>query len=53
LHDAVKRQWLEVCAEAAITDDPQRLAELTNEIIAILRAEQQRLEKQQKSHTAA
>lgn len=40
-----KSRWIDVCAEVAICDDPERLAKLATEIMAILRAEQQRLEK--------
>lgn len=39
-----KSRWIDVCAEVAICDDPERLAKLATEIMAILRAEHQRLE---------
>jgi len=39
-----KKQWLELCAEAAICDDLARLVELGAEILALLREEQLRLE---------
>lgn len=41
-----KRRWLDVCAEAAICDDSERLTQLANEINAILSEEEQRLESQ-------
>ena len=39
-----KARWLELCAEAAICEDPSRLAGLTAEITTILQEEQLRLE---------
>jgi len=39
-----KERWLDVCAEAAICDDPKRLAELISEIASILEEEVLRLE---------
>jgi len=40
----VKSRWLDVCAEAAICDNAQRLAQLATEIIAILHKEERLLE---------
>jgi hypothetical protein len=50
-----KERWLDVCSEAAICDDPERLKQLTTEIDAILREEKERLETTPpfKKHTAA
>jgi hypothetical protein len=39
-----KRRWLDVCAEAAICDDSERLNELACEINEILSEEEQGLE---------
>ena len=39
-----KKQWLEVCAKAAICEDPARLVELGAEIMVLLHEEQLRLE---------
>lgn len=41
-HD--RRRWLELCVEAAICEDPERLVELAGEIMTILHEEQRRLE---------
>ena len=41
---STKARWLEVCAEAAICEDSERLGELAAEIITILHEEEQRLE---------
>jgi len=41
-----KRRWLDVCAEAAICDDSERLNELACEINEILSEEERRLEPQ-------
>ena len=38
-----KARWLELCAEAAICDDPDRLAAITKQIVAILQFEKVRL----------
>lgn len=38
-----KQRWLDVCAEAAICDDPKRLQELASQINALLREEERRL----------
>jgi hypothetical protein len=38
-----KERWLDLCSEAAISEDPKRLEELLREIIAMLEAEKQRL----------
>ena len=40
----IKDRWLDVCAEAAICDDPNRLAELIREIAEILEQEASRLQ---------
>lgn len=43
MHVTSRKEWLEVCAEAALSEDPERFHELINEINSILRREQQRL----------
>jgi len=49
-----KQRWLDLCAEAAICDDSERLGELTRYITMLLREEQQRLEGvAPRTHTAA
>lgn len=49
-----KDRWLDVCAEAAICDEPTRLSELIKEIAVILEEEVLRLEAlPPKTHTAA
>lgn len=49
-----KERWLDTCAEVAICDDPKRLAELSAQILSILREEILRLEAQKpKTPTAA
>ena len=40
----IKDRWLDVCAEAAICDDPKRLSGLIREIAIILEGEVLRLE---------
>ena len=44
-----KTRWLELCAEAALCEDLQRLQELTEQITLILQEERRRL---QSSRTA-
>jgi hypothetical protein len=39
-------RWKELCAQAAVEQDPQRLLELTREINDLLRGKQRRLEHQ-------
>jgi len=46
LQPETKQVWLELCAEAAISEDPARLRQLEMQIVEILRAEQHRLEAQ-------
>lgn len=53
LQGDTKHSWLDICAEAAICEDAERLAELAIQINAILRDEQQRLELEPKTPTAA
>ena len=49
-----KQRWLDVCSEAAVCDEPERLKQLTAEIDAVLREEQERLTRDLKgTHTAA
>jgi len=38
-----KQRWIELCSEAAICDDPQRMDELSQAITALLDQEKQRL----------
>jgi hypothetical protein len=38
-----KARWLDLCAEIAVCDDPDRLAHLTKDIIEILQREELRL----------
>lgn len=40
----IREQWLDLCAQAAICDDPERLQELMERIAAILKEEKKRLE---------
>jgi hypothetical protein len=44
MQDDARKKWLEMCAEAAICEDRQRLEQLTEQIAALLRAEKQRLD---------
>lgn len=46
MQGASRQRWLDLCSEAAICDDPERIEELIQAIIAILRAEKQRLDAQ-------
>jgi hypothetical protein len=39
-----KARWLDLCVEATICEDPQRLVQLTADIMTILHEEQRRLE---------
>jgi len=43
-----KRRWLDLCSEAAICEDPERMRELLVEITALLKQEEQRLDAQVK-----
>jgi len=43
LHAETKHVWLELCAEAAICEDPTRLEQLASQIAEVLGKEQQRL----------
>ncbi len=38
-----KKRWVDICTETAIVEDPDRLLELTREIIHILAEEERRL----------
>lgn len=44
MQDDARKQWLEVCAEAAVCEDSERLRELAKEINEILREERRRLD---------
>lgn len=44
MEGSTKQRWLDVCSEAAICEDPERLQELMDEINLILRAEKLRLQ---------
>ena len=44
MQGTIKQRWLDLCAEAAICDDPERLRELTRYLNEILKEETQRLE---------
>jgi hypothetical protein len=44
MQETSRREWLEVCAEAAIAEDPERFEELIEAINEILRREQRRLD---------
>ena len=46
LQPETKQVWLELCAEAAVSEDPARLRQLETQIVEVLRAEQQRQEAQ-------
>jgi len=39
----IKQRWIELCSEAAICDDPQRMDDLAQEITAMLEQEKKRL----------
>ena len=39
-----KQRWIELCSEAAICDDPQRMDELAKAITALLDQEKRRLQ---------
>ena len=41
-----KRRWLDLCSEAALCEDPERMEELLVEITALLNQEKQRLQAQ-------
>ncbi len=41
-----KKRWVDICTETAIVEDPDRLLELTREIIHILAEEERRLTQQ-------
>ena len=43
MQDETRRRWLDLCAEAAICEDPEKLQQLTDTINAVLREEKQRL----------
>ena len=42
-----KERWLDVCAQVVIVEDPDRLLELTREIIRMLSEKERRLTQQQ------
>lgn len=44
MQDATKRRWLDLCAEAAICEDSERLKELTAYITELLKEEQRKLD---------
>jgi hypothetical protein len=44
MQDTTKRRCLDLCAEAAICDDPERLKELTAYIVELLKEEQGKLD---------
>lgn len=46
MNRTTKLRWLELCAEAAICEDPSRLARLAAEITTILQEKQLQLEAQ-------
>jgi hypothetical protein len=46
MQDVTRRRWLDLCAEAAICEDPQRLSELTAYIVELLKEEQGKLDAQ-------
>jgi len=39
-----KERWMELCEQAAVEQDPERLLSLVNEIVALLDAKQERLD---------
>ena len=43
MQEETKQRWLDLCAEAAITEDPDRLEQLLQSLKAIVREEQERL----------
>jgi hypothetical protein len=45
-------RWKELCAQAAVEQDPQKLLELTQEIHRLLEAKEQRLLKQREPDAA-
>lgn len=54
MNGITKMRWIELCAEAALCDDPSRLARVAAEITTILQEEQLRLEaREAKAQSAA
>jgi hypothetical protein len=49
VQESTRQRWLELCADAAVTEDPQRLEELAEAIVEILRQEKKLLESAQKT----
>jgi hypothetical protein len=46
---ATKERWMELCAQAAVEQDPEKLSELVAEIDRLLQAKQDRLKGRQSS----
>jgi hypothetical protein len=44
MQGTTKQRWLDLCAEAAICDDPERLQEIASYLNQILNEETERLE---------
>jgi hypothetical protein len=55
MQSAIKARWVDLCCEAALCEDPKRLARIAAEIITVLQEEELRLEAQaaKRQHTAA
>jgi len=47
LQEETRKRWLDLCAEAAICEDPERLQQLAYTINAVLTEEKRRLETSQ------
>jgi hypothetical protein len=43
MRDTIRKRWLDLCAEAAICEDPERLQELSQEIVRMLKEEERRI----------
>ena len=44
MQEETRKRWLDLCAEAAICEDPERLQQLADTINAVLKEEKQQLE---------
>jgi len=44
VQEETRKRWLDLCAEAAICEDPERLQQLADTINAVLKEEKQQLE---------
>lgn len=44
MQESTKKRWLDLCVAAAMCEDPEQLAELSETITRVLREEKARLE---------